>query len=161
MHVIVSEAIITIAMLIAATFVASIIITNTTTLDYLFKSNNENIKDKILVEILIIFAINNTNTSVKIWAKNIGLKEVHIDLIPKSDLFFGPKGAFERIPHETETSSLPKWNYTIVNNDGDSEWDPGETLEITVLWHTTLSSGDYFVKLVLYNGASSQYVFSI
>jgi len=161
-HVVMAETIIVIATIIAASFATTAIVMNLDGLVNTFRVNERNIKDKIQTQITIVFATINTNDTVKVWIKNTGIKEIHEDLIPKSDLFFGPKGNFKRIPYETSTASPPRWNYTIVNDvDGDGNWDPGETIEVTIIWDTALDLGEYYVKFVLYNGVDDDYTFSI
>lgn len=158
---VISEIILTTTAIAMSTFLALSIISSSSSFDYLFKTNERKMKDRILTDIMIIFGINDTENSVKIWVKNIGINEVHQSLIPKSDIFFGPKGNFTRIPYEDKTTSTPMWNYTIANDDGDGNWDPGETLEINIIWGSVLSPGEYFVKFILYNGVSDDYIFSI
>jgi len=158
-HVVIAEAVVVIATIALASMLASAMTMKANDLNYMFRVYEINTKDKIYTCITIIFATNVTSDTVKVWIKNTGLKEVHGDLIPKSDLFFGSKGNFERIPYEGTTP--PMWNYTIVNDDGDGNWDPCETLEVTITWDTTLNSGEYFVKFSLYNGVSDEYTFSV
>ena len=160
-HIVIAEALVVVATITVASVLASAMTMKANDISHMFRLYEVNAKDKVYSHITIIFATNVTDTSVKIWIKNTGLKEIHGDLIAKSDVFFGPKGNFTRVPHESTTTLPPLWNYTIVNDDGDGRWDPCETLEVTITWDTILNPGEYYVKFVLYNGVSDEYVFSI
>ena len=98
----------------------------------------------------------NVPPGVFIWVKNVGA--CRIASIEQSDVFFGELGNFERVPHEDYTESLPYWDYKINN---DNEWTPMATLEITIHLSSPPSSGSYFVKMIIPNGISDEYVFSI
>jgi len=74
-------------------------------------------------------------------------------------VFFGETNNFRRIPYDAALSTSPSWNYSIENDDGDGKWDTKETLKITI--NQTPSSGDYYVKIVLYNAVSDEEEFSI
>jgi len=108
----------------------------------------------------VFFAVNISSTNVKVWVKNIGGNEIRKALIEKLDVIFGPRGNFRRIPYNA--AGPPTWTYQIVNDvDGDGNWDFGETIEITIVWDKTLEAGDYYVKVVTYNGISDHYWFSV
>lgn len=108
------------------------------------------IDDQMKTEVDIIHAAKSGST-VLLWVKNVGsLRVIGVDF---SDLFFGPEGAFVRIPYGTGT---PHWEYTVENG---GEWTPGATIRITVVG-ATLDPGRHFCKLVLPNGIMSEYFFS-
>jgi hypothetical protein len=95
--------------------------------------------------------------NVFIWSKNIGATRVAA--LNQVDLFFGPDGNFSRIAHRDETGgSHPYWEWEVENGDN---WDPTTTLKITIHTAATLPSGRYFVKVVLPNGLSTEYFFSL
>ncbi len=97
------------------------------------------------------------NFSVIIWTKNMGSSR--ISALNQVDLFFGPDGNFTRIAHLDETGgSYPYWQWDVENAES---WDPTTTLKITLHYSTPLPSGRYFIKLVLPNGLSAEYFFSI
>jgi flagellar protein FlaG len=113
------------------------------------------------IMVSIIFASQYNSTSVKVWIKNVGRETIEGSLIGTSDnLFFGKEGLFQHIPYNQTTT--PTWIYVIVNDlDNDGNWDPSETIEITINYGSTLDSGDYFVRYSAYNGATSDYTFSL
>jgi hypothetical protein len=95
--------------------------------------------------------------SVFIWSKNIG--SARISAMNSVDLFFGPEGNFNRIPQREQAGgSSPYWEWKVENGDN---WDPTGTLKITIHNSSPLPSGRYFVKLVLPNGLSTEYFFSL
>jgi len=158
-HTVTVEAILTIAVTLTAAAVASMFMSNILPLSNVYITSESSIKEKAYTQVEIIFATNSSADTVKIWVKNIGLHEIHKDLISKSDVFFGPSGNFTRVSYMAATP--PSWNYTIVNDfDSDENWDPCETLEIIVSW-SSLQRGDYWAKFVTYNGAYDEYSFSI
>lgn len=108
------------------------------------------IDDQMKTQVDIIHAAKSGST-VLLWVKNVGsLRVIGVDF---SDLFFGPEGAFVRIPYGTGT---PHWEYTVENG---GEWTPGATIRITVV-DATLNPGRYFCKFVLPNGITSEYFLS-
>jgi hypothetical protein len=97
------------------------------------------------------------NFSVMVWSKNIGASR--ISAINQVDLFFGPDGNFNRIAHFDESGgSYPYWQWQVENGES---WDPTTTLKITLHYNAPLPSGRYFIKLVLPNGLTAEYFFSL
>jgi len=94
------------------------------------------------------------DTTVHVWVKNIGT--ARILAVDSSDLFFGVTGAQTRVPYGAGSGS-PYWDYQIENN---TEWTPMATVRITVHLGSA-PSGNYVMKLVLPNGISDEYVFSV
>ena len=92
-----------------------------------------------------------------IWVKNIGATTV--DNAENSDLFIGSDGDSSRILHEDWAGEATEsWNYTIENG---VEWGQETTMLIEVSYDTPLSSGDYSIKLIIPNGISDEYYFSM
>jgi hypothetical protein len=91
------------------------------------------------------------------WIKNTG--DVRLIALDRIDVFFGPEGAFTRIPNQSEANgSLPSWSWRVTN---DTEWVPTGTLEIAISHQIPLSTGHYFMKVILPNGISSEYFLGI
>jgi len=158
-RVVISECIITIGVVIASAIAVSAFIANLTGLGAVITLKHSTDKETMLTRIEVVFATNTSSSSVKVWVKNIGIHSISGPLIEKSDLFFGPRGNFTRIPYGGP--GPPMWEYTIANDDGDGDWEPGETIEITITVDYTLGPGDYYVKFVTYRGAYDDYSFSI
>jgi len=117
-------------------------------------------EEKALTSIKIVFATNSSNTTVKVWIKNIGQKSISKDLISKASLIFGSSSKCELIAFNSSTP--PSWNFKLAyDNDNDGVWDPSETIEIEITWNDVLTVGDYYVKFIMHNGVSDDYYFSI
>lgn len=94
---------------------------------------------------------------VFVWVKNLG--STRIAAVESCDLFFGPEGAFVRVPHASAAAgSYPYWTGEV---EQDTWWDPTCTLKVIIHHASTLSSQRYFVKIVLPNGISDELVFSL
>jgi len=159
-HSVVAESIMVIAVIIAAAFLASAFTSILAGLGGSMAAVESSLRERSLIRVEVVFASNVSLHQVKVWVKNVGLKEVDQELIPKSDLFFGPAENFTRIAYAS--SKPPSWTYVIADDlDGDSSWDPHETIEVTITWDTVLNPGDYMVKFVAHNGVSDDLVFSI
>ena len=92
-----------------------------------------------------------------IWVKNIGT--TRISNIENSDIFLGGQGSWSRILHEDwAAGALPSWDYTIENGD---EWIQTNTIMIEVSSNSTLQSGEYHIKLIIPNGVSDEFYFSM
>ena len=116
------------------------------------------IDERLRSQIEIIHATGkSTNSDVSIWVKNVG--SVRIGAIERCDVFFGPEGNFARIPYGSDEGP-PYWEYALENND--TEWDPSSTLKILIRYGGSFpSAGRHFLKVVLPNGVSDEYYFSI
>jgi len=121
-------------------------------------STSENLGDRIETSIDIIAEANESSYEY-VWVKNTGSSE--IPQIEKSDVFFGKINEFRRIPFDSSLSLTPSWNYSIENDDGDGRWDIGETVNITIKSANEITAGDYYVKIIVYNGVSDEDQFSI
>jgi archaeal flagellar protein FlaG len=121
-------------------------------------SMTEKIDDRMQTQVDIVHAASTTNReTVYLWVKNVGSSR--ITSIEQSDIFLGPEGNFVRIPYSTEAEgSYPQWSYVIEN---DTEWKTGATIKITISYSSPPDSGTYFVKVVMSNGISAEYYFSM
>jgi hypothetical protein len=54
--------------------------------------------------------------------------------------------------------SYPRWDYEIEN---DTEWVGEATVKITISYDSDPGAGTYFVKVVIPNGISDEYYFSM
>jgi hypothetical protein len=106
--------------------------------------------ERLKSQIQIIHATG-LGSNTLVWVKNVGA--LRVSAVEACDVFFGPEGAFARIPYGGPTA--PYWTYTVENG---SEWNPTTTIKITI--NSTLTPGvRYFVKVVLPNGVSDEYYF--
>ncbi len=121
-------------------------------------SMTDKINDRMKSRISIVHAANTANrTTEYIWVKNVGSSR--IVSIEESDVFFGQEGDFSRIPHVDDAGGgYPRWQYTLENN---TEWKTGATLKITITYDSDPGTGTYFIKVVIPNGISDEYYFSM
>ncbi len=110
------------------------------------------------------FADTNANGrfEIFIWIKNVG--ETRITSIDETDLFIGQIGTFDRIPHLVDVQSgvYPRWEHDVEGSSDDTEWNPKQTLKITVDYDTdTQAQGFYDVKVSIPNGVTDDYFFSM
>ena len=155
----ITEAIYTIAIVIAAATVAGTYIQNTAQLNGALDVASQNARDTAMTSLKTVFAAQASDDVIDVWVKNIGTGSIDSNLIPQFDVFFGPKGNYAYIPYDK--TSLPKWTYTIAGNGGSSDLRPGDTLDIKIYLDHSLSVGDYYFRVVTYNGVSSDYSFSL
>jgi flagellar protein FlaG len=158
---VITEGYFIIAALIIASVLSANVLYSTQQISQAYVERAKEIKNKAMMEVVIIFATGSNNSDVVYaWVKNVGKARIPSNLIEKSDLFFGPLGNFERIPYNA--SSPPSWNYTIVNDlNSNNSLDPQETISITIQLSYNLTTGDYYLRFATYSGAYDEYEFSI
>ena len=110
------------------------------------------------------FADTNSNARFEIfvWVKNVGA--TRILSLDEIDVFVGQIGNFERIPHQVEVEAgvYPRWSHDIEGQSNDTEWNPKQTLKVTIDYDTdTQSQGTYDIKVTIPNGISDEYFFSM
>ena len=155
----ITEMIYTIAIVVAAATVAGTYIQNTSQLNGALNVASQNVMETAMTSIKTIFATELSDDVAEVWVKNVGTQSIDPLLIAQFDVFFGPEGNFEYIPYNR--TSLPKWDFTIVSDNGNTDFDPGETLDIKIYLDYSLSEGDYYFRIVTYNGVGSEYSFSL
>ena len=153
----ITTAIITIACVICACMLVSAIYPALNRATSSVVTSSTKLSERIEASIDIIAEANDTSYAY-IWVKNIGVSE--IPLIEKSDIFFGKAHEYQRIPYNATLSVIPSWQYSIENDDGDSGWDVGETINVTIIT-SGITTGDYYAKMVLYNGVSTEDEYTI
>ena len=155
-----SEAFLTISSIAIATILAASIIAGVNQMNNIQVSIAMDMEEKIGQKVKIIYASTDGSTTVYLWIKNIGIKPIALNLVGEGELYFGQLGQEKLIPFNT--SSLPTWNYTIVDNpDNDGYWDRSETIQLNIYLDTALQQGDYHVLYTTYLGELSDYYFSI
>lgn len=100
----------------------------------------------------------NSYFDVFVWVKNIGTEAVAD--VGRCDIFInGDQTVWAWIPHvDYAEGAFPQWDYVIENG---SEWSTATTLKIEVSYETALSSGEYRLKVLIPNGVSDDYYFSM
>ncbi len=118
------------------------------------RSAASKVSDRIESRVDIIQVTDNS-TDVYLWVKNVGTSRI-ID-IGRSDIFFGPEDDFSRMTYGGGTP--PYWDYQIEG--GHSQWQQSVTVKVTITPVSSLTSGNYIVKMVIPNGISDQTIFSV
>ena len=118
----------------------------------------ETIDERMKSRINIVHAANTANrTTVYLWVKNVGTSR--IVSVDETDVFFGQEDDFSRIPYVDDAGgTYPSWTYTLEN---DAEWLTSATLKITITYSSDPGAGTYFAKVVIPNGISDEYFFSM
>ncbi len=118
----------------------------------------EKIDERMKSRISIVHAASTADRkTVYIWVKNTGSSR--ITSIEESDVFFGKEDNFSRVPYVDDAGgSYPRWEYSLENG---TEWSTGTTLKITITYNSDPGTGTYFVKIVIPNGISDEYYFSM
>ncbi|MDD5082398.1 MAG: hypothetical protein PHU08_03395 [Dehalococcoidales bacterium] len=121
-------------------------------------SMSETIDNRMQSSINIVHAANSTDRkTVYIWVKNVGTSR--IVSIDQSDLFFGLTTNYYEVPNVNYAGGAsPSWDYELENG---AEWLPGNTIKITITYSTAPNAGTYYLKLVIPNGISDEYFFSM
>lgn len=95
---------------------------------------------------------------VTAWVKNTGSTSIRHSDLDLTDVYLYPgSGVATRF---SLAGGAPNWQYGILSGDGDSDWDPGETLQVTLHYGSALPSGTARLRLALYNGVFAEDTFS-
>lgn len=118
----------------------------------------DTVDDRMKSRISIVHAANSGDrTTVYIWVKNVGT--TRIVSIEQSDVFFGKTTDFNRIPYTAGAGgAYPQWTYSIEN---DAEWGNSATVKITISYSSDPGAGTYYIKVIIPNGISDEYFFSM
>jgi len=157
----ITTAIITIACVICAVMLISAIYPTMHRATSSVITTSAKLGERIETSVEIIAEANETSYEY-VWVKNTGSSQLAPSDIECSDIFFGEIGNFQRLSYDADLAPAPCWNYSIENdNNGNGRWDTGETVKITINCSSNIGSGDYYFKIVLYNGVSDEDTFSI
>ncbi len=157
----ITTAIITIACVICAVMLISAIYPAMHRATSSVITTSAKLGERIETSVEIVAEANETSYEY-VWVKNTGSSQLAPSDIECSDIFFGETGNFQRLSYDADLAPAPCWNYSIENdNNGNGRWDTGETVKITINCSSNIGSGDYYFKIVLYNGVSDEDTFSI
>ncbi len=159
MSSVLTEGILTIAVVIAASTVAAVFVQGSYQLNQAQSSYFAMASDSASTAVKVVFAIKSSENNLTVWVKNTGRSYFSGGQIRQFDLFAGLDGAPEYIAYN---GSISGWSFSIAKDyDGDGNLDPGETLKISIWLNYNISAGDYIVKVVTHNGVSDSYRFSV
>ena len=150
---VIAEGIVAISIIIASSMLAASLTSSFQLVNQKYMDMVSSYEERISVatEIIMVSGESGGNV-VRVWIKNVGVKGIDEGLIRGSSLFFGNGSGYGLIPYNSSTP--PSWNYTIANDlDGDGNWDPFETLEVTITLDYNLEGGEeYKVTFYPYTG---------
>ncbi len=154
---VVSEGIILVAVVIAAATISQVFLASIGGLQRGSIMMSEKLSDKMETEIEILKAVNTSDTTVKVWVKNVGSSIIPSASIKEGDVLFGEYGGFDYIDY---SESGQGWRFIILGGS-DNNWQAGETIEILVTSGSTLSGSDYFFSYIAHNGVKDEIIFTI
>jgi diphthamide biosynthesis methyltransferase len=84
-----------------------------------------------------------------------------VDDIGRCDVFLaGNSTIWTWIPYVDYAEGLfPQWSYDVIGNN--TEWGIATTLMIEISYSSSLTSGRYNIKVMIPNGVSDEYDFSM
>jgi len=93
-----------------------------------------------------------------VWMKNIGAETI-VDT-RRCDVFLaGNQTAWAWIPHtDYAEGGYPQWDYVVENG---TDWSTTTTMRIEISYESPLASGEYRIKVLIPNGVSDDYYFSM
>jgi len=154
---IVSEGIVLVAVVVAAAMLSQVFLTAMTGIEQSSLTMSERLGDKMKTSIQVISAVNTSSTTVKVWVKNTGTYIMPSAVIQRGDVIFGKYGEFSLVEY---AESGAGWDFRLLNSD-DTNWQSGETIEVTITASTALSKGDYYFCFNTFNGVDDELYFSI
>lgn len=153
----VSDGIVLIAVVIAAATISQVFLSSIGGLQRGSVVMSEKLSDKMETEIAILKAVNTSSTTVKVWIKNVGRSIMPLDSVKAGDVLFGEYGDFDYL---TFNETGAGWDYNILGST-DSNWQPSETIEVTVTSASDFAKGDYYFSYTTHNGINEELIFSI
>ncbi|MCB2171491.1 flagellin [archaeon] len=157
MSSVVSEGIILVAVVVAASMISFTLINGINDIQSSTLTSTKEIGDTIKTSIKIVHAVNTSDTQFKIWVKNVGSTSIHEIEIEQADLYFGKLDEFQIYQYQASGFG---WTYTILG-DSATRWTPQSTLEILLTLENPVTDGDYFVSFTTHNGVKDDDYFSI
>lgn len=171
MDKVLSTILLVVAAVICVTLVINAVYPAITSSTGALSSVSDRVNERIRSQIDIIHATGELNSSgrwtdtnsdgnfdVFVWVKNVGTEPV-VD-ITRCDVFLaGDNNIWAWIPYvDYAGGAFPRWSYVIENG---TEWGTATTLKIEIHYSSALSSGQYNVKVMIPNGVSDEYDFSM
>jgi flagellar protein FlaG len=156
------------ALLMIATIIASVALVNAVypsifTMTGSISMMTNSVDQRMKSEISVIFESSPNTNTLYVWVKNIGKTEIPQDSLQQyTDIFYGSgSGAMSRAVYNG--SENPKWAYSIESGsgDGDTSWDPGETIKMTITTTGEFTPGDHRVRIILPNKVYCEDTFSV
>jgi archaeal flagellar protein FlaG len=152
----ISTAILTVATIIAALVLVNALYPSLYSTSGSILSMNNRAADRIRTDLTVLTewydpAHPANDIGLEAWVKNIGSTTVTTDDMANIDLFlYTGNHTAVRIPGAS-------WSYELLNGDGDSDWDPSETIHVLVHYDPGSSSpGVWKLRMVLPDGVGAE-----
>ncbi len=156
-----SSAILIIAAIIATTAIVSAVYPSLFAAAGSVTTVSDSANNRILTDVKIVMASTEGPGTLYVWVKNDGSTKVPESRIAYTDVYFGDRGHMMKA--SGNSTGVLRWTYALDDLNGDEDWGPGETLQITVTdgSGSSFTAGDHEIKLVLYNSASIEGTISL
>ena len=154
---VVSEGIVLVAVVIAAATISQVFLSSIGGLQQGSLALSDKLSDKMETDVAILKAVNVSDTSVKIWVKNVGSSTIPGALVKEGDVLFGEYGNFGYLDY---SESGAGWKFIILGGS-DNNWQSSETIEITVTSESAFSKGDFYFSYITHNGVQDEIIFTI
>ena len=154
---IVSEGIVLVAVVIAAATISQVFLSSIGGLQQGSIGMSEKLSDKMETEIAILMAVNTSDTTAKVWIKNVGTSIMPAAVIMEGDVLFGEYGDFAYLEYSEAGAG---WKFSILGGS-DNNWQSSETIEITITSASAFTEGDYYFSYTTYNGINDDIIFTI
>jgi archaellum component FlaG (FlaF/FlaG flagellin family) len=154
---VISEGIILVAVVIAAATISQVFLSSIGGLQQGSIAMSEKLSDKMETEVVILKAVNTSDTTVKVWIKNTGSSIIPSAYIKEGDVLFGEFGNFA---YQEYSESGAGWKFTILGGS-DNNWQVSETIEITVTAASVFVEGDYYFSFITHNGVKDEVIFTV
>lgn len=117
-----------------------------------FSSASHESDQRLRTDFKIVTTYANTTTGL-IWMKNVGSQRISLSEISRSDVFFGAVGDFGRLSYvDNFPVGSGQWTEYLIDLNANSNWDPGETLEIVAKTSLPTSGNPVYFQFVLPDG---------
>lgn len=146
-----------VAVVIAAATISQVFLSSIGGLQQGSLAMSEKLSDKMETEISLLKAVNTSETTVKVWIKNVGSSIMPLGSVKEGDVLFGEYGNFDYL---TYSESGAGWDYSVLGST-DTNWNPSETIEMTITSASAFTKGDYYFSYTTHNGVNEELYFSI
>lgn len=159
---IIIESLFLIVSMVAFSAFAAVYTTNSSLISDLQRNTLSMLRERYQTDVKIVLAHYDAELGVvKIYVKNVGLRDIGIGELRIAELYLISSQRIELYSY-SDSAGPGSWSYVVVNEfDIDGKWSRGETIEIVAVPRGSLLPGDYAVRLVLYNGFSTDGYFSV
>ena len=152
---VISSALLMIATIVATVALISAVIPSIYSMSGSITSVTHSVNNQMKTDVKFIYETTDDSNHLTAWVKNTGQTELALTNFNLTDVFYGDAdGVMTRA--QLNSTEYPSWTFRLENDNGDGQWDPGETLRIDLtapVDQPFVSGTDYKVRLTLYNGA--------